>query len=77
MIYLVLILIILAMAPFALAGLLLAWHIARPQRSPADTSNRLNKARLVWFAMTREGLFADLFPWLRRDELDNLKDQVK
>ena len=60
-------------APFSLLGLLLAWHIARPQRSPADVSNRLNKARLVWFAITREDLFADTFPWLQRDELENVR----
>lgn len=60
------------LAPFSVLGLLVAIHIARPQRSPADSSNRLNKARLLWFAMTREDLFIDLFPWLTRDELKNV-----
>lgn len=60
------------LAPFSVLGLLLAFHIARPQRRPADTSNRLNKARLVWFALTREDLFIDLFPWLTQDELKNV-----
>jgi hypothetical protein len=55
-----------------LIGLLVIWHVARPQRSPADTSNRINKIRLLWFALTREELFADVFPWLRRDEHDNI-----
>lgn len=58
--------------PFALLGLLVFWHIARPQRTPADTSNRINKVRLLWFALTREELFVPLFPWLERDERDNM-----
>lgn len=60
------------LAPFSVLGLLLAWHIARPQRAPADTSNRINKVRLLWFALTREDLFVPQFPWLRRDEADNV-----
>ncbi|MFA5589798.1 MAG: hypothetical protein WDA70_03645 [Lysobacteraceae bacterium] len=63
------------LAPFSVLGLLIAWHIARPQRSPADTSNRLNKARLLWFAMTREEMFLPIFPWLARDERDNVEGQ--
>lgn len=55
-----------------LIGLLVIWHVARPQRSPADTSNRINKLRLIWFALTREELFANVFPWLRRDEHENI-----
>lgn len=62
----------LVLLPFSILGLLLAWHIARPQHAPADTSNRLNKARLIWFAMTREDLFVGTFPWLAHDELDNV-----
>ncbi len=63
------------LAPFSVLGLLIAWHIARPQRSPADSSNRINKARLLWFAMTREEMFLPIFPWLARDERDNVKGQ--
>lgn len=55
-----------------LLGLFLVYHIARPQRSPADTSNRINKIRLIWFVLTREELFVSTFPWLSRDELDNV-----
>ncbi|MGE4439564.1 hypothetical protein [Achromobacter sp.] len=62
----------LVLLPFSALGLLLAWHIARPQRSPADASNRLNKARLIWFAMSREDLFVGTFPWLAQDELYNV-----
>lgn len=57
-------------------GILVFWHIARRQRKPADTSNRINKVRLVWFALTREDLFAASgdYPWLRNDEYENVKD---
>lgn len=58
--------------PVALLGLFIVFHVARPQRSPADTSNRINKVRLIWFALTREELFAEVFPWLKRDELKNV-----
>lgn len=61
------------LAPFSVLGLLIAFHIARPQRSPADASNRIGKARLLWFALTREDLFVGTFPWLGRDEADNVR----
>lgn len=63
------------LAPFSLLGLLVTWHIARPQRAPADTSNRLNKARLLWFALTREQMFVEIFPWLRHDEAENVRGE--
>lgn len=63
----------LILSPFSLLGLLICWHIARPQRSPADTSNRINKVRLIWFALTREELFLPIFPWLANDEHDNVR----
>ena len=53
-------------------GLFVIYHIVRPQQPPADTSNRINKIRLVWFALTREQLFTGTFPWLTRDEMDNI-----
>lgn len=62
--------------PFALIGALLVYHVARPQRNPADTSNRINKIRLVWFAMTKEELFVEQFDWLRHDEGDNFRDRT-
>lgn len=58
--------------PVYAVGLLVFWHVARPQRSPADASNRINKLRLVWFALTREELFVNAMPWLRRDEAENV-----
>lgn len=54
-------------------GALVLFHIfIRRKKSPADKSNRINHLRLVWFAMTREELFVDQFPWLKHDELDNM-----
>lgn len=55
-----------------LFSLFVAYHVLRPQKSPADTSNRINKIRLLWFALTRENLFVPFFEWLKRDELDNV-----
>ncbi len=57
---------------FTLVGLFTFYHILRPQRSPADTSNRINKFRLWWFALTREEKFVDGFPWLKNDEWENM-----
>lgn len=65
----------LAALPTCAVGLLVFFHVARPQRAPADASNRINKVRLVWFVLTREDLFAGLFPWLTRDELDNVRGE--
>lgn len=53
-------------------GLLVLYHLFRPQKYPVDTSNRINKIRLFWFALTREELFVGIFPWLKNDELDNM-----
>ena len=53
-------------------GLFTLYHWFRPQKAPADTSNRINAVRLWWFALTREDLFVEQFPWLKNDELDNI-----
>lgn len=57
---------------FTLLGLFVMFSILRPQRSPADTSNRINKIRLLWFVLTREDLFVSFFEWLKNDELKNV-----
>ena len=62
-----------AAAPVFALGLFVIFHIARPQKKPADVSNRINKVRLLWFALTREDLFTPIFPWLQNDELENVK----
>lgn len=57
----------------ALLGLLVIWHVLiRRKKGPADSSNRINHIRLVWFAMTREELFVDTFEWLKNDEYENV-----
>jgi hypothetical protein len=33
---------------------------------------RINHIRLWWFALTREDKFTGQFPWLTRDEWDNM-----
>jgi hypothetical protein len=61
------------MALPAAIGLLFIFHVfVRSKKPPADASNRINHFRLVWFALTREGLFVGLFPWLKNDEYDNV-----
>ena len=62
------------MALPALIGLFTFYHWFRPQHAPADKSNRINAIRLWWFALTREELFIETFPWLENDELDNMGD---
>lgn len=61
-----------ALAVPAMLGLLVIYHIVRKQEKPADTSNRIGKARLVWFALTKEGDFVGMYPWLANDEGDNV-----
>lgn len=62
------------MALPSVVGLFLMWHVLRPQRNPADKSNRINKARLLLFALTREDMFVSIFPWLKRDEKENMRN---
>lgn len=56
-----------------LLGLFTLYHLLRAKQPPADTSNRINHIRLWWFALTREDKFVGLFPWMARDEWDNVK----
>jgi hypothetical protein len=51
-----------------LLGLYVIWHIVRPQKAPADTTNRINKIRLLHYVMTREDVMARIIDWLRKDE---------
>ena len=37
-----------------------------------DASNVFNRMRLWWFAHTRRKLFVGIFPWLLKDELENV-----
>ena len=56
-----------------LIGLLTLVYLLSPSRHPADQSNRINGIRLWWFALTRREMFVELFPWLTKDEMDNMK----
>jgi hypothetical protein len=59
----------------AMLGLMMIYHtLIRSKKFPVDESNRINHIRLVWFALSREELFVDSFSWLKRDELDNVKN---
>ena len=55
-----------------LFSLFVAFHVIRPQKAPADSSNRINKLRLIWWALTRENRFVGQEPWLANDEIDNV-----
>lgn len=68
-----LILLIIAMLPLWALGVFVFVQLLKPAKLPADKSNRINKIRLVWFALTRPELFVREFAWLKNDELDNIK----
>lgn len=54
-----------------LIGLFNMVHWLKPAEG-IDRSNVINRIRLWWFALTRPGLFVEIFPWLTQDELDNI-----
>jgi len=73
MIEIILLVLLFFMLVPASLGMLVLYHVfIRSKTKPADTSNRINHFRLVWFALTREELFVKLFPWLKKDEIDNI-----
>lgn len=74
MINFLLLVIIMLMSPFFVFGLFIFIQLLRPSKPPADESNRINRIRLLWFALTRQELFVGPFPWMKNDELDNLKN---
>lgn len=51
------------------------YSVFRPQRYPADQSNRINKLILIWFVLTREDLFVGILPFLGKDLLENFTDE--
>lgn len=61
----------------ALLGLFVLFHLFRGNKLPADKSNRINKIRLFWFALTREDKFVDTFDWLKYDEWENINKGEK
>lgn len=72
MIYVLILLVAFMILPAALGTLVLFHTLVRTKKSPVDESNRINHFRLVWFALTREDKFVTLFPWLKKDEWDNI-----
>jgi len=69
------ILLVIAMLPMWVLGTFVFIQLLRPLKSPADTSNRINRIRLVWFSLTRPELFVSVFAWLKNDELDNINNK--
>lgn len=59
--------------PFAFGTFILYHVLIRNKKSPADKSNRINHLRLVWFATSREEMFVELFPWMKKDEKENIE----
>lgn len=57
---------------FTLLGIFTVYCWFKPRRLPADDSNVINMIRIWWFALTRPDKFVDVFPWLKRDEWDNV-----
>jgi len=55
-----------------LIGLLTVFSWALRVRAPADKSNRINRIRLWWFAISAPHRFTANFQWLYGDEVDNL-----
>lgn len=63
---------IITMFPTWLFGAAILIQILKKPPFPVDKSNLFNRFRLLWFAISRQNLFVDLFPWLKNDELDNV-----
>jgi hypothetical protein len=57
-----------------LIGMMTVFSWALPIKAPADKSNRINRIRLWWFAISAPHRFTGNFKWLYGDEVDNLKD---
>ena len=45
-------------------------------KAPADKSNRINRIRLWWYAISAPHRSIKSFYWLKGDETDNLKDNT-
>ena len=56
-----------------LIGILTIGSWALRVRAPADQSNRINRIRLWWFAISAPHRFLGNFAWMGGDEVDNLK----
>jgi hypothetical protein len=62
------------MLPFALIGLFIFVKVViLPMKAPADTSNRIAHARVVWISTNSPEELVKYLPWLAMDERDLLK----
>ena len=59
-----------------LIGLMTVGSWAFRLKSPADNSNRINRVRLWWYAISAPHRSIKSFYWLRGDETDNLDDNT-
>ena len=57
-------------------GILTVGTWCLPIRKPADESNRINRIRLWWYAISAPHRSIKSFYWLKGDETDNLKDNT-
>lgn len=57
-------------------GMLTVGSWTLPIRKPADQSNRINRIRLWWYAISAPHRSIKSFYWLKGDETDNLDDNT-
>jgi len=48
----------------------LCWRFL--QAEVTDSSNVFNPVRVIWFAMTKPGKLVEIWPWIEKDEGQNL-----
>ena len=62
---------------FVLAiGMMTVGSWTLPIKAPADQSNRINRIRLWWYAISAPHRSIKAFYWLQGDETDNLDDNT-
>jgi hypothetical protein len=59
-----------------LIGIMVLISFTLPLKAPADKSNRINRIRIFWYAISAPHRFIKSFFWLGGDETDNLKDNT-
>lgn len=64
--------ILLVLLPFTLIGLLVMVQLFKSVKG-VDDSNIFNRLRIFWFALTRMDQMVEKFPWLKKDEWENMK----
>jgi hypothetical protein len=70
-------LLIIAMMPMWLLGLVVFFYLFKPidqkiqDNTGFDVSNRINRFRALWFVLTRPWGLVGHWPWLKNDEGDS------